>query len=50
MGNLSLKGNFTLPFPKRLEVLLNQPWTSATSLKMDRWLNYLALEFEGVES
>lgn len=38
------------PLPDWLDRLLDQPWTPEASLMVDRWLAYLAAEFEGVEA
>jgi hypothetical protein len=33
------------PLPPHLSELTNQPWTQEASLKLDRWLHYVSLEF-----
>jgi hypothetical protein len=47
---LKLWVNLNPQMPQRLETSLDVPWNHQASLEVDRWLWYIAQEFEGVSS
>lgn len=49
MISFSSSVNSNPELPSSLDNLLDLPCTSESSCELDRWLNYLSLEFEGVE-
>lgn len=38
------------PLPRWLACLLDEPFSQSASIQIDRWLTYVAAEFEGVQS
>lgn len=38
------------PLPTKLDCLLDEPFSQFASIQIDRWLAYVAAEFEGVRS
>jgi len=48
MKNLAEKQH-TPPPPDWLDTLISQPFNQFASLQVDRWLDYIKSEFEGVK-
>lgn len=43
-----MKTRYLPQFPEHLNRLTQQPWSKEASAQVDRWLDYIATEFEGV--